>query len=401
MKNDCFSVYLIAAGALGLSACAAAGDGAGDPGGQEMTGATMPPPASVPPPAVTPPAAVGGAGATATPIGGNSSVGAAGAGAAGAAGAGSGGASGAAGGSGGAGGSGIDPNAMPADDSHLPIIPPLNGECPDFTTGTKTVNGLRGISFQVGAKKEGPPTGPLVFYWHGTGSSSFEGSSFPGISEILDQGGVFVAFSGSLGTGGDCSGTGTFSQDDFKVADQIVACAVQNHNIDARRIYATGCSAGGLFAGCMGIERSSYLAATVPNSGGVTIGYGPIQDPKRMPAVMTMHGGPGDVVIVTFSETSKAYDTLMVRNGSPIVINCDHGGGHCGAPGSLYESGWQFMKDHPFGTKPSPYMAGLPAGFHSSCEITTDAMGMLPFGGDPKGEPKTPVTGEVWTPPAP
>lgn len=282
----------------------------------------------------------------------------------------------------------------------LPIIPPVSGECPSFTSGTKTIMGLTGISFQVGAKVEGAPTGALVFYWHGTGSSSFEGNRFPGISELMSTGGVFVAFARSSGTGGDCSGTGTFSQDDFKIADQIVACAVQDHNIDARRIYATGCSAGGLFAGCMAIERSSYLAATVPNSGGITIGYGPTQDPTRIPAVMTMHGGPGDVVIVTFSETSKAYDSFMLKKGSPMVINCNHGGGHCGAPGALYESGWQFMKDHSFGTNPSPYKDGLPMGFHSSCEIWTDTT-LTPLGRDPTGAPKTPVTGTPWMPPTP
>jgi hypothetical protein len=280
-----------------------------------------------------------------------------------------------------------------------PIIPPIDGECPTFTTGTKTVNGLGGISFQVGTKVEGTPTGPLVFYWHGTGSSSFEGNSFPGIDDILAAGGVFVAFSRSTGTGGDCSGTGTFSQDDFKIADQIVACVVRDHNIDPRRIYATGCSAGGLFSGCMAIERSSYLAATVPNSGGVTIGYGAIQDPTRVPAVMTMHGGPADFVIVTFSETSHAYDSFMLKHGSPMVINCDHGGGHCGAPGSLYADGWKFMQDHPFGTNPSPYEGGLPDGFSSSCEIWTDTT-MLPYGGDPT-EVKTPPTGTPYEPPAP
>jgi hypothetical protein len=276
-----------------------------------------------------------------------------------------------------------------------PIIPPVMGDCPTFTTGTKTVNGLGGISFQVGAKVEGPPTGALVFYWHGTGSTAVEGSRFPGISELMSTGGIFVAFSGSTRTGGDCSGTGTFALDDFKVADQIVACAVRDHNIDARRIYATGCSAGGLMAGCMGIERSSYLAATVPNSGGVTIGYGPMQDPMRVPAVMTMHGGPSDMVIVTFSETSQAYDSFMLGKGSPMVVNCNHMGGHCGAPGPLYASGWKFMKDHPFGTRPSPYAGGLPADFDSACEIWTDTM-MTPLGRDPTGEPKTPTTG--WTP---
>jgi hypothetical protein len=377
---------------LALAACAEAAppDDSNDfIGGGGAAGFTTPPPAAVPP-AVTPTSGTSGAataGTTAPPT------------------AGSGGAGGTLAPSGGSGGtpapiagSVAEPPPEPTGPL-MPIIPPLMGECPTFTTGTKTINGLGGISFQVGAKVEGAPTGPLVFYWHGTGSSSFEGAQFPGIQDTLAAGGVFVAFARSTGTGGDCSGTGTFSQDDFKIADQIVACAVKDHNIDARQIYATGCSAGGLFAGCMGIERSSYLAATVPNSGGITIGYGAIQDPMRMPAVMTMHGGGADMVIVAFGPTSKAYDSLMVKHGSPLVINCDHGGGHCGAPGSLYADGWKFMKAHPFGMRPSPWKDALPADFSSSCEIWT-ATDMLPYGGDPT-EVKTPVTGTPYVLPTP
>jgi poly(3-hydroxybutyrate) depolymerase len=237
-----------------------------------------------------------------------------------------------------------------------------------FKSGTATVLGLSGIALKVGTKKEGAPTGPLVFYWHGTGSSASESSMFAGSSEVAEQGGIVVSFGSSKGTGGDCSGTGTFALDDFKVVDQIVACAVKNHNIDPKRIYTTGCSAGGLMAGCMAIQRSKYLAATAPNSGGITIGYGTFQDLTRMPAVMTMHGSAADNVIVAFAETSEAYDNYMQEKGA-FVINCDHGGGHCGAPAALQASAWQFMKAHPFGTHPSPYAAGLPSDFHKSCKI--------------------------------
>ena len=253
-----------------------------------------------------------------------------------------------------------------------PVIPDVTGECPEFTSGTKTIMGLGGISMQAGAKKEG--TGSLVFYWHGTGSTAAEVANFAGRSEVMSSGGVVIAFGRSTGTGGDCSGTGTFGKDDFKIADLITSCAVKNHGVNPKRIYTTGCSAGGLMAGCMGIARSSYVAATAPNSGGVTIGYGMFQDPTRVPAVMTMHGAPGaDVVIVAFAETSEAYDNYMMAKGA-FAINCNHGGGHCGAPSALEASAWQFMKDHPFGTRPSPYAGGLPMGFHSSCKIAMPTM---------------------------
>ncbi|MET0344576.1 MAG: PHB depolymerase family esterase [Polyangiales bacterium] len=246
-----------------------------------------------------------------------------------------------------------------------PKVPEVTGTCPEFRSGTATIGGLGGISMQVGAKKQG--TGSLVFYWHGTGSSSFESRMFAGTSEVLAQGGIVVAPSGSTRTGGDCSGTGTFSKDDMKVADLIYACAVKNHGIDPKRVYTTGCSAGGLQAGCFAALRSSYVAAAVPNSGGIVFPQA-IQDKNNIPAIMTMHGGPGDVVIVTFSQTSATLDRQMKTAGG-FVVNCNHGGGHCGAPGPLQQAGWTFMKAHPFGTKPSPYAGGLPSGFPSYCKV--------------------------------
>ena len=75
-----------------------------------------------------------------------------------------------------------------------------------------------------------------------------------------------------------------------------------------------------------------------------------------------------DMVIVDFSQTSEGYDNYMLAKGG-FVVNCNHGGGHCGAPAALQASAWQFMEDHPFGTHPSPYAAGLPSGFFPACKI--------------------------------
>ena len=80
------------------------------------------------------------------------------------------------------------------------------------------------------------------------------------VSEITGEGGVVASFSTSTAMGTD-TGDAVWYTGDFAMADQILACAVQQLNIDTRQIYTAGCSAGGLQAGAMVCSRSSYLAA--------------------------------------------------------------------------------------------------------------------------------------------
>jgi poly(3-hydroxybutyrate) depolymerase len=206
----------------------------------------------------------------------------------------------------------------------------------------------------------------MVFYWHGTGSFAGEYASMAAAvaSGVQAEGGILIAFDGS--TGGDLlSGTAIFGKGDFDIADQLLACAVKNYNVDPHRVFATGCSAGGLFSGAMAAARSNYIAAAAPNSGGWTV---PVAFQNNYtPALMTIHGAPGsDVVIIDFSESSMTADmAFKARKG--FVINCNHGGGHCGG-GGLAGDIWTFFKAHPYGVNPEPWTA-LPAGFNPVCKI--------------------------------
>jgi hypothetical protein len=249
--------------------------------------------------------------------------------------------------------------------SATPEIPMLTAECPNFGAGSITFMGLGGITVDAGPKGASP-TAPMVFYWHGTGSFAGEYVGMAGAvaAGVKAEGGILISFQGT--TGGDfLSGTSIFGAGDFELADQLLACAVQNHNVDPRRVFATGCSAGGLFSTAMAAMRSQYIAAAAPNSGGLTI---PVQfSSMYTPPLMTIHGAAGrDVVIIDFSNSSKTADDAFKNRGG-FVINCDHGGGHCGG-GGLAGSIWEFFKAHPYGVDPEPWTA-LPAGFHSSCKI--------------------------------
>ncbi|MEO8184449.1 MAG: prolyl oligopeptidase family serine peptidase, partial [Deltaproteobacteria bacterium] len=266
-----------------------------------------------------------------------------------------------------------DPSGPAASPGPLdPILPQVQGDCPRFVSGTQTILGL---STEIVAGAPGAVPGPLLFTWHGTGGNGKQALLQLPQSvqrEIVAQGGIIIAPSdnGQTREGQDVTFVlGVwYDRADLKFADQIVACAVQNHSIDPRRIYVTGCSAGGLMAGVMSLERSEYVAAAAPNSGGIVAPLFQLADPSRVPAVMSMYGGASDTVIVNFSDTTRNLTNVLKPAGA-LVVECNHGMGHCGAPASLHEKAWTFMKAHPFGTQPSPYANSLPGDFPSFCEI--------------------------------
>ena len=170
----------------------------------------------------------------------------------------------------GSGSGGAGPSGMPAPmGSTDPMIPQVAGECPAWQSGTITFMGLGGIDLEVGAMPS-TPSAPMVFDWHGTGSTSGEYAFMAAdvFAGVMQEGGILVSFQDT--TGGDgLSGTAIFGESDFALTDELLACAIRDRNVDPRRVYATGCSAGGLFSVAMGIVRSGYMAAVASNSGGV------------------------------------------------------------------------------------------------------------------------------------
>lgn len=260
------------------------------------------------------------------------------------------------------GAAGSTPMGNPAPKgSSDPVIPPITGDCPNMDLpSTIDFMGITGLIIDVGPKPP-TPTAPMLVYWHGTGLPNNEYTFMAAevAAGITGAGGVIVSGDGT--TGGDLlSGDLVWGMGDIPVMDQLVACAVKNHNVDPRRIYSMGCSAGGLMTASYATLRSSYVAAAAPNSGGWVL---PLNfDSDHTPALMTVHGSPGvDVVAIDFSDTSASADSGFKQHGG-FVIDCNTNGGHCGGS-ILAGDAWTFLQAHTFGVNPDPWAGGLPPGF--------------------------------------
>ncbi len=255
-----------------------------------------------------------------------------------------------------------------------PLLPEATGPCPEFKDGEITLK-PKGIAprkarvwMSDAAKTK---EGPILFYWHGTGSShNVAGAAFASVrDEILEAGGLLIAPHRD-------SAAGVFpwyltvgqKQDDLLVADEIVACAEAELNIDETRIHSTGMSAGGLHTSQMALLRSNYLASVVSYSGGLLADSTESQRADNKFAAMIYHGGDSDVVVgVQFKAAGERFHERLQKDGHFSFI-CDHGTGHS-LPFDSTASSWQFMKDHPYGTDPSPYASALPSGFPSYCSL--------------------------------
>jgi hypothetical protein len=262
-------------------------------------------------------------------------------------------------------------------------LPKPTGTCPDFKDGTVTFApaGIPARNARIWMSAAAKTLhGPLVFYWYATTSSTNEvlfGLGQANVNAILAQGGIVVApvedqpngqknqFPWYLVTGNKL--------DDLKVADEIVACAIEKVGIDSKRIHSMGMSAGALQTSRMSFLRSGYLASVATYSGGIAPGVtDAFQDPSNKFAAMIFHGGATDTFgQLSFQMASETYKSAL-RTAGHFAFICDHSQGSPGhriPPAPAPDSVWRFFQDHPFGTNPSPYASGLPSGFLSYCTI--------------------------------
>lgn len=271
--------------------------------------------------------------------------------------------------------------------ANAPNLPPVTGNCPDFmqTVDTNTYpitltfnpDGVGERQVRMWAREPmATQDGPVIFYWHGTGSDPNEaiwGIGESNIDAFANQGGIVIAPFNDPATGTfPWWLTTTNNEDDILLMDEVIACAQQEVGIDSRRIHSMGFSAGGMMSTQLSWRRAVYLASVVSYSGGYFGGVPPADtDPDNLFSAMIIHGGTSDTYGSTGFVNSSEYFAELLQGAGRFAVLCDHGNGHTVPSGNDQIGAMlQFLEDHPWGTSPSPYTNGLPGSWPNGyCSI--------------------------------
>jgi len=139
---------------------------------------------------------------------------------------------------------------------------------------------------------------PVVFVFHGGTGDAESAIRMSGFNEVADQNGLIVVYPNGTGllsdnklltwNGGACCGYAQEKNaDDVGFVRAIVKDLQSVMPINAKRIYATGMSNGGILSHRLGCEAADLFAAIAPVSG--TLNFSPC-NPSQPISVIEFHG---------------------------------------------------------------------------------------------------------------
>lgn len=137
---------------------------------------------------------------------------------------------------------------------------------------------------------------PLVVVFHGGGGTGKNGDRFTGFSKLADREGFIVVYPNGLNKGWNDGRLTEQVQSQRNNVDDIgfVAALLKHleseHNIDPKRVYATGPSNGGIFSNLVGAKMSDQFAAIAPVIGGMAPSVAENFHPSQPISVLMING---------------------------------------------------------------------------------------------------------------
>ncbi len=254
---------------------------------------------------------------------------------------------------------GDDPPAWPA--------PIYEGTCPQFTEGLNEDFLSSGDDRQFRlALPDNPEGAPVVFAWHWLSGTAEQVMDWLGFGDLPQSEDVIVVAPESDGYPSEWRwDQQSDGNPDATLFEDILACLVEQWDVDLGRVHTTGMSAGGLWSTWMILHRSEWLASAAPMSGGVQSSY--YTTPTDPIPAMLIWGGPTDLYNGFSFDVATTDFSEDLRADGHFVVECDHDSGHI-PPDSPATLTWDFFNEHPKGHD-SPWESGLPIHLPSFCSL--------------------------------
>lgn len=156
---------------------------------------------------------------------------------------------------------------------------------------------------------------PLVFCFHGYGSSASVNLSYTGFRDVADTAGfILIHPQGTL----DATGTphwnvgwGLSSVDDVAFTQDMIDYVGDNYNLNNERVYSTGMSNGGFMSYVLACELSNQIAAIASVTGSMSPPTANSCSPAHPTPVLQIHGTDDPTVPYEGAIFAQSIDNVL------------------------------------------------------------------------------------------
>jgi polyhydroxybutyrate depolymerase len=153
---------------------------------------------------------------------------------------------------------------------------------------------------------------PLVLVFHGGGSRAAAMERFTRFDTLADRQGFIVAYPEGIGSHWNDS-RGLSPADDVAFVRNLIAELKHSHQVDEKRIYATGISNGGFFSVRLACDLTREIAAVAAVAATMPETLMPACKPAAPISIMFMHGTADPLVKIDGGVISR-------RNGRSVPL---------------------------------------------------------------------------------
>jgi polyhydroxybutyrate depolymerase len=143
---------------------------------------------------------------------------------------------------------------------------------------------------------------PLVFVFHGGNGQAFGTMNLTKLNDVADREKFLVVYPQGIGRSWNDGRITQVSQahrdnvDDLAFFDALLAEISKTHRVDAKRIFATGISNGGIFSHYLAANRAEKVAAIAPVVGGIAVPFNEKFKPAHPVSVLIIQGANDPLV---------------------------------------------------------------------------------------------------------